>query len=89
MADDFVPISRSAPKGSELLQTVEGLRSVLDRLRKIRTQAEHMWDTGVHTTLEAQFGLPAGAGPNFLNLLGAVLADIEDGPVPELLARFG
>ncbi len=89
MANDYVPVSPASPQGGELLRRVADLRSAYDGLIALEAHAQHMHDGADYATVEQQFGLPAGAGANFLTLLGLVIADIGDGQVVELLARFG
>ena len=82
MLSDFIKIARdqsAATEAAELLQTIRDLRSVYERLIRIRDKMRHNFDdTGSPidwAPLEAIYGVPAGSGVTVFTFVdGAVLA---------------
>jgi hypothetical protein len=70
MAADFIVVNRSKQHGNRAVRIADllvELRSIIDAEF---SSANHMFEASDYSVLEAQFGLAAGTGANYLNLLG-------------------
>lgn len=74
MANDFIVVTKTnRPQlGTQLIRAANDLRGLRDLVDALLDAANHMHDGVTYTTLEAQFGLPAASGANFITLLTAV-----------------
>lgn len=72
MANDYIIITRTnRPQlGSQIIAAANRLKELRELVRGLADVAGHMHDGATYTTLEAQFGIPAGSGANFVTLLG-------------------
>lgn len=55
--------------GNQLIRLANMLREVRDLSDALNDAASHMHDGATFTTVEANFGLPGGAGGNMVTLL--------------------
>ena len=74
MANDYLVISKNnRPQlGSEAIRAANDMIELRDRVRAILNAASRQHDGVTYTTLEAQFGLLAGTGANFVSLLSLI-----------------
>lgn len=71
MPNDYVAITRvNRPNpGNQIVRLANLIREVRDLSDALNDMAGRMHDGVTYTTLEANFGLSAGAGANFVTLL--------------------
>lgn len=71
MAVDYIAVTRTnRPQlGNQVISAANRLKELAELIDGLSAIAGHQWDVGDYTTLEAQFGLSAGQGANFLTLL--------------------
>ena len=87
MAADFIVIDRTKQHGNSPVRLAGLLQEVQDLAENLDANAQRMWDTGVFTVLESQFGLAVGSGANFLSLLGSVKTALNAAILQEYVAR--
>jgi len=56
--------------GSQAIAAANKLKELRELVDGLNDAGAHMWTGSDYTVLEAQFGLAAGTGANFLSLLG-------------------
>lgn len=72
-ADFFVISSVNRPQlGTQAIRAANIMRDLRDLIDSLNDGGSHMFNGGDYTMLEAQFGLAAGQGANFLALLGLI-----------------
>lgn len=90
MAIDYLTIKKNPrPKmGEQAIIAANALIDVRDRIQALEASAQRMVDGGDVATLETNFGLNAGAGANFISLLGSTKTAIEAAILQEFTARL-
>jgi hypothetical protein len=80
MANDYLKITQTnrPQPGNQAISLANQLRDVRDKADALNDMAGRMHDGVTFTTVEANFGLPAGTGGNFVTLLQQ-LQDILNG----------
>lgn len=73
MAVDFIPITLTAPQGSQLKTAILSLIQAQAQLNSVLGLMTHMEDGVTFTKLETQFGLPAGTGQTVFNLINGTV----------------
>jgi hypothetical protein len=92
MAIANISVSQGAKFGPMLLSLVAGVFSTRDQARRIKEMMDQHTDGTTWTTLEAQFGLPAGTGQATYNLvagLTGVTGALEASAVTQFCDRVG
>lgn len=87
MADDFIKIDRTKQHGNQAVRLAGLIQEAQDMADNLEANAQRQWDTGEYTTLETKFGLQAGAGANFLTLLGLVKTALNHADLQQYVAR--
>jgi hypothetical protein len=97
MAADFIKIARdqsAATESAELLSTVHDLRSVYERLTRIRAKMRHCFDDsgGANTidwsAVETNWGVPAGGTSVGPTAQGAAVFTLIDGATGAMEGSF-
>lgn len=76
MAINYITIDRSKDMGRDLLNIIETLRSVQDRLRQHKELMDNMTDGVTYTTIETQYGIAAGKGDETYNLVAGTVSEL-------------
>lgn len=87
MAADLIVIDRTRQRGNASVRLAGLIQEAQNLCDDLKANADHAWDTGDYTLLEAQFGLATGAGANFLALLGNVQTALGASALAEYVAR--
>ncbi len=74
MANDYIIVTRTnRPQlGNQAIRAANLLKELRELIDGLNDAGQHMNDGSTYTTLEAQFGLSAGAGANFLSLVDTI-----------------
>lgn len=87
MAADFITIDKTKQHGNNTVRASNNLENSINEVIDLEAHAQRMWDTGDFTLLESKFGLTAGAGANFLTLLGNLKTALAAAAVTEFVNR--
>lgn len=87
MAADFISVDRTKQLGNSAVRLAGLIQESQNLCDDLKANADHQWDTGDYTLLESKFGLAAGAGANFLTLLGNVQTALGAAALAEYVAR--
>ena len=68
---------------------LDNLRNARDRLDYAKAVMEACIDGTDYSTLEALFGVPAGEGETFYNLIAGVVSDLSGFNTSATIARIG
>jgi len=74
MADNFITIDTTKRLASRLRACVDNTQNMLNLMADLKAIMDQQTDGVLYTTIEAQFGLPAGKGITTYNLLAGALA---------------
>ena len=87
MAADFILIDRNKQQGNQAVRLANLVQEASDLAENLNEIGQHQFDGSDYTVLEAQFGLQAGAGANFLTLLGLTKDALNAAVLKEFTAR--
>ena len=74
MAIDFFSINRTKQPGNRAVALAQQIIEIRSSVEALIASGNHMNDGNDYSQLETLFGLAAGQGQNFFNLLGLVRA---------------
>ena len=77
MAIDFIPITQTAPQGSQLKTAILSLRQAYSQLQAVLGIMTHQNDGTTFTGIESAFGLPAGKGQTVFNLVNGTVGAMQ------------
>lgn len=90
MANNFIAISTTLPKGVAILNAATQLSVVRDQLTLIKAAMDNMTAAADFTLIESTFGIPTGKGQTVYNLIaGAVSTMAADTNIIDLTAWLG
>ena len=87
MAADRIAIDRTKQAGNQTVRLANLLQECANLCDNLKENADHAWDTGQYGQLEGDFGLGAGAGANFLTLMGNLQTALGDATIVEFRSR--
>lgn len=76
MATTFIAINAGQRLGASARQAVDQLRQAKEALAKLKTIMDTQVDVADYSLVESQFGLQAGKGQTFYNLIAGANTDI-------------
>jgi hypothetical protein len=89
-AKNFIQINAGQRLGSQARGFIDQLRIVKNGLAALKADMDQMvLDDGTYGIVESQFGLQAGDGQAFYNLVAGVVSDLAGSNETNLLARCG
>ena len=77
MAITYITVDRSKHMGSDLLNIIEGFRSLQDRLRQHKEMMDNMTDGVTYTAIETQYGIATGKGDETYNLVAGAVSELN------------
>jgi hypothetical protein len=89
MADNFIPLDITKRLGNQLRTVIDTLRAALDGLEKHTETMTQQTDGTIWTTVEQEYGVPAGEGEAVYNLVSGAQAAVNVPAVQQLLSYMG
>jgi len=89
MANNFITVDTTTRLGSQLRSCVVSMQGTLDLMDRLKLIMDNQTDNTIWTTVEAQFGIPAGKGQTTYNLVAGALAAINVTATQQFLDWLG
>jgi len=89
MANNFITIDTTTRLGSQLRSCIVSMDGTLDLMKRLKAIMDQQTDAIVWTTVEAQFGLPAGKGQTTYNLLASLVSAVDVSATDQFLHWLG
>jgi hypothetical protein len=87
VANNFIAVDQRTRLGGNAMAGAQNLRWAQDVLQALKIAMDNMIAASDYTVVETQFGLPAGKGQTFYNLIAGTITDLTVSTnVPQLLA---